>query len=87
MDSEDVSIIIGAISIEIGIDASYYRKDKTRLYLSGVEIAMIIASGVFGSFLTGMLKGVQKRLSKYGENFGERLVDEFIDRISKAKKL
>lgn len=63
------------LTAEIGPDASFLRTEKDRLYLSGFEIAGIIATGVIVSFCKGVFEGIKKRIGEYGEKLGEKTVD------------
>lgn len=82
MLTEEVSLLVGAIAADIGSDAAYVRKDKKRLYLTGIEIAALVATGVLTSFLIGVFNGVKKRVEEIGEGVGARAVDIALERLT-----
>ncbi len=73
--------IVDALAVEIGPDASYFRTESERLYLSGVEIASLIGTGIFASFCVGLFEGIKKGVNKHAEKLGEDLVDLFVDKL------
>lgn len=73
--------IVNALATEIGPDASYFRAESERLYLSGIEIATLIGTGVLLSFCVGLFEGVKKGVTKHAEKLGEDLVDSFVKRL------
>jgi len=73
--------VVNALAAEIGPDAAYYRQEKDRLYLSGIEIATIIGTGVLISFCLGLFEGIKKGLSKQGEKLGEKLVNLSVEKL------
>lgn len=81
MLTEEVSMIVGSVAADIGSDAAYVRKDKKRLYLTGIEIAALVATGVLTSFLIGVFTGVKKRVSEVGEGVGGAAVDAALERL------
>lgn len=81
MNHSIVENIVDSLALEIGPDASYYRTESERLYLSGIEIATVVATGVFISFCIGFFEGIRKGISKHAEKLGEDLVDSSIDRL------
>lgn len=81
MLAEEVSLIVGAVAADIGSDAAYVRRNKKRLYLTGIEIAALVATGVLTSFLIGVFTGVKKRVGEVGEGVGEAAVDAALERL------
>ncbi|MGB3786468.1 MAG: hypothetical protein WA949_00560 [Phormidesmis sp.] len=73
--------IVYSLAAEIGPDAAYYRKESDRLYLSGIEIATVIGTGVFISFCMGLVEGIKKGFHKQGEILGENLVDSLVEKL------
>jgi hypothetical protein len=82
MASRNTQLIVSHLASDIGVDASHFRKERDRLYITGIEIAILIAVGVLTSFLTGLFNGVKKRLNQYGEVLGEQLVDEILGQLT-----
>ncbi len=66
---------------EISTDASHLRKEEDRLYLSGIEIALIIATGALNSFVLGLFEGAKKGIKKQGEKLGQHVVEGLISRL------
>ena len=85
MQGKNSSELIASLTSEIGVESAYYRKQKDRLYLSGIEIAMIVATGVFSSFFLGLFEGIKKGVSKKAEKFGEDLVDDFAKQLHEIR--
>jgi len=83
--------IIGVLTGEIGVDASYVRKEQDRLYLTGIEIALIVATGVLSSFLMGLFEGLKKGAKEQGEKIGKELIDSIFEKLrgitEKARKI
>lgn len=80
--SIDIRLIADDLAADIGaIDASHYRKDADRLYLSGFEIALVVATGVITSFAIGVFKGIKGKAEKYGIQIGEKLVDSAVAKL------
>lgn len=73
--------IAEALVSEIATDASHFRTEKDRLYLSGIEIALIIATGALNSFVLGLFEGVKKGIQKQGEELGQHIIERLISRL------
>jgi hypothetical protein len=86
MVKHESSFIIAKLTSEIGIDSSYYREEPDRLYLSGVEIATIIGTGVFSSFVIGYLDGIRKGIVKHSVELGEKTVDKFVELLVRIRE-
>jgi hypothetical protein len=86
MQNKNSSELIATLTSEIGVESAYYRKEKDRLYLSGIEIAMIVATGVFSSFFIGLFEGIKKGISKKAEKLGEDLIDSFVKQLQEIRK-
>lgn len=78
--------IIANLTSEIGVESAYHRKEEDRLYLTGIEIAMIVATGVLTSFFVGLFEGVKKGVAKHSEKIGEHLVDTLLERLRGIRK-
>lgn len=76
-----VKEIVNDLASELGPQASFLRKEEDRLYLSGIEIALVIASGILASFLAGVVKGIQSALKAKGEKLGQEIVDYALKRL------
>lgn len=77
------SIIIDDLAPDLSMDASYYRKDTDKLYLSGYDIASLVATGIVTSFIVGVYKGVKDKIGTYGEKFGAHVTQQVIDGLHK----
>ncbi len=64
--NDNIDEIVDELALSLGTDAPFFRVEKDRLYLSGIEIAVGIAVGLVSSYLTGLYKG-QERNSKKEE--------------------
>jgi hypothetical protein len=73
--------IAEALVSEISTDASHFRTEKDRLYLSGIEVALIIATGALNSFILGLLEGAKKGIQKQGDQLGRQIVEGLIHRL------
>jgi hypothetical protein len=81
MQRISTSEIAEALVSEISTDASHFRKEEDRLYLSGIEIALIIATGALNSFVLGLFEGARKGIQKQGEELARHLVEGLISRL------
>jgi hypothetical protein len=63
------------VVLDLGADVDYIRPDGGRVYLSGAEIAFVIAVGLLIRFIEGYLDGlVKKPGEKLGEEHGAALI-------------
>jgi len=86
MAKRESSFIVANLTSEIGIDASYYRKEHDRLYFSGIEIATILGTGVLSSVLIGFLNGIKKSIEEHAEQLGKDLMDSLIERLKRIRE-
>jgi hypothetical protein len=78
ISSED---LVASLVPEMSFEASHYRKETDRLYLSGFEIAALIGTGVVVSFLSGLFDGIKRGINKHADKFGEAIVDGTVARL------
>src|ERR1700747_1130112 len=80
MGGEDRSLaVISDLADDIGVEASYFRREEDRLYLTGIEIVLLVATGGFSNFLTGILNGAKKSARKVWRTY-EQAMDELVKR-------
>jgi hypothetical protein len=77
----DTTELTEQLAFEISTDAAYLRGDRERLYMSGLEIASMVALGVLGAFLEGVVKGAREAIVKQGEKVGTMAVDAIAAKI------
>jgi hypothetical protein len=77
--------IIDDLAPDLSMDTSYYRRDTDKLYLSGYEIASLIATGIVTSFIFGVYKGVKDKVGALGERFGAHVTEQVIDGLMKIR--
>ena len=71
------------IQDELGADVSAYRPLGDRLYLSGIEIATLLACGVLSTFCIALIKGFGAEI---GKKLGGYAADQLLQRLSAMRK-
>lgn len=78
--------LVDLVAVEIGADISYARfrdGDPGDVnYLTGIEIAILVGTGVLSSYLLGVVKGAAGKL---GEKTGGLIADKIIDKLKQIR--
>ena len=74
-----------AVADEIGADVAYFRTrqgpSKDRLYITGIEIAVLVGTTVLTSFCLGFVKRVSEEV---GEELGSLTAEHVMDQLKKV---
>jgi hypothetical protein len=81
----NLNVIIDDLASDLGTDTQYFRRDEDKLYLSGIEIALVVATGLVTSYLIGIYRGAKKRVGEIGEKTGAKLVDETVEKLMRLR--
>jgi hypothetical protein len=77
-----VHAIVLAVVEDLGPDISHVRlahlQPSEKLYLTGIDVGLVIGAGVLSAFLVGVAKGVAEGLGKEG---GKRAAASIVDRL------
>jgi hypothetical protein len=85
--SELMHAITSKIAEQIGPDISYVRRahqqPDRKMYLTGIDVGLLVASGIFASFLVGVAKGMAETL---GKEIGRDTTSSVIQRLNTVRK-
>ncbi len=77
---DDIREIAEDIAIDLRYYAAYIRNDQKKLYLTPIELFLIVAVGVLSSYLKGAISCFKKNIEDTGREHAEVMLAKF-DRI------